>query len=64
MRCECLTAQLLLFAAFKLDKNDVLINIIETDLKWMIQCQKDIYQNSILGLEYAYLLFNEFKMNI
>ena len=32
-------------------------------LKWMVQCHKDVYQNSILRLEYAYLLFNKFIMN-
>ena len=40
-------------------------NYYHTDgyLKWMVQCHKDVYQNSILRLEYAYLLFNKFIMN-
>ena len=29
----------------------------------MVQCHKGLYQNSILRLEYAYLLFNKFLMN-
>ena len=33
------------------------------DLKWMVQCHKDEYQNSGLRLEYTYLLFNRFIMN-
>ena len=32
-------------------------------LKWMVQCHKDVYQNSILRLEFAYLLFNKFIVN-
>ena len=32
-------------------------------LEWMVQCHKDVYQNSRLRLEYAYLLFNKFIMN-
>ena len=31
-------------------------------LKWIIQCHKDVYQKSILRLEYAYLLFNKLIM--
>ena len=34
-----------------------------TDLKWMVQRHKDVYQNSRLRLEYAYVLFNKFMMN-
>ena len=33
------------------------------ELKWMVQCHKDVYQNSRLRLEYAYLLLNKFIMN-
>ena len=29
----------------------------------MVQCHKDVYKNSRLMLEYAYLLFDEFIMN-
>ena len=29
----------------------------------MVQCHKDVYKNSRLRLEYAYLLFNKFIMN-
>ena len=32
-------------------------------LKWMVQCHKDVYQNPLWRLEYAYLLFNKFIMN-
>ena len=31
--------------------------------KWIVQCHKDLYQNSRLRLEYANMLFNEFIMN-
>ena len=32
-------------------------------LKWMVQCHKDVYKNSRLRLEYAYLPFNKFIIN-
>ena len=36
---------------------------VHIHLKWMVQCHKDVCQNSILRLEYAYLLFIKFIMN-
>ena len=39
------------------------IHINVPTLKWMVQCHKDVYQNSRLRLEYAYVLFNKFMMN-
>ena len=32
-------------------------------LKWIVQCYKDVYQNSRFRLEYAYLLLDKFIMN-
>ena len=32
-------------------------------LKWMVQCHKDVHKNSRLRLEYAYLIFHDFKIN-
>ena len=29
----------------------------------MVQCHKDVYQNSRFRIEYAYLLLNKFTMN-
>ena len=43
--------------------NIYLFEKIKKKLKWMEQCHNDVHQNSILRLEYAYLLFNNFIMN-
>ena len=41
----------------------IVVNIWLNSLKRIAQYYKDVYQNSRMRLEYAYLLFNEFTMN-